>query len=230
MLLAAALAGLSVTAAPPVVVVDPGHDARPNVAREPVGPGSRTLKLKDGGGARGVVTGTREAVVNLRVSLELAAMLRRAGVRVVLTRRRTAGVSLGNVARARIANRVRASLFLRVHADGSVRPSDRGTSVLYPAYRRGWTDDIHAASRRAATAAQRELVRALGSRDRGVAARSDLTGFNWADVAAILAEVGFLTNPREDRLLATSAYRRRAALGLCRGTLRFLGRRPSLCR
>ena len=35
-----------------------------------------------------------------------------------------------------------------------------------------------------------------------------------------------MTNPTEDRLLATAAYQRRAAVGLCRGTLRFLGRSP----
>lgn len=45
----------------------------------------------------------------------------------------------------------------------------------------------------------------------------------------ILVELGFLTNPTDDRLLATDAYRRRAALGLCRGTLRFLGRPPARC-
>ena len=37
-------------AATPVVVVDPGHDARANLATEPIGPGSATRKIKDGGG------------------------------------------------------------------------------------------------------------------------------------------------------------------------------------
>jgi N-acetylmuramoyl-L-alanine amidase len=45
----------------------------------------------------------------------------------------------------------------------------------------------------------------------------------------ILVEIGFLTNPTEDRLLATPTYRQRAAIGLCRGTLRFLGRDPAAC-
>ena len=67
-------------------------------------------------------------------------------------------------------------------------------------------------------------MRALGFPDRGLQERSDITGFNWADVPAILVEVGFMTNPTEDRALATAAYRERAARGLCRGVLRFLGR------
>jgi N-acetylmuramoyl-L-alanine amidase len=105
----------------------------------------------------------------------------------------------------------------------------RGTHTLHPALRRGWTDDVYAESRRAAQTVQRALREALGFPDRGLQERSDFTGFNWSDVPVILVEMGFMSNPTEDRLLATSAYQRRAAVGLCRGTLRFLGRPPSAC-
>jgi len=212
-----------------VVVIDPGHDLRANSDTEPIGPGSATRKIKDGGGTSGVVSGLREAELTMRVSLRLRTLLEAAGVRVVLTRARTAGTSMGNIGRARIANRAGAALFLRVHADGSTDSSARGTHTLYPALRRGWTDDVYAESRRAARVVQRDVRAALGFPDRGLQERSDFTGFNWADVPVILVELGFMTNPTEDRLLATTAYQRRAALGLCRGTLRFLGRSPSTC-
>ncbi len=210
-------------------MIDPGHDLRANSETEPIGPGSSTRKIKDGGGTHGVVSGLREADLNLAVSLRLRELLERAGIEVVMTRARTAGTSIGNVARARIANRARARLFLRVHADGSTDPSVRGTHTLYPAYRRGWTDDVYAQSRRAAGIVQRALRSSLGFPDRGLQERSDFTGFNWANVPVILVEMGFMTNPTEDRLLATRAYQRRAAVGLCRGTLRFLGRPVSAC-
>ena len=213
----------------PVVVIDPGHDLRANSETEPIGPGSSTRKIKDGGGTHGVVSGLREADLNLAVSLRLRELLERAGIEVVMTRARTAGTSIGNVARARIANRARARLFLRVHADGSTDPSVRGTHTLYPAYHRGWTDDVYAQSRRAAGLVQRALRSSLGFPDRGLQERSDFTGFNWANVPVILVEMGFMTNPTEDRLLSTNAYQRRAAVGLCRGTLRFLGRPVSAC-
>ena len=136
---------------------------------------------------------------------------------------------MGNAARARIANRAGAGLFLRIHADGATDPAVRGTHTLYPALRTGWTDDVYAESRRAARVVQADLRTALGFPDRGLQERADFTGFNWADVPVILVEMGFMTNPTEDRLLATGAYQRRAALGLCRGTLRYLGRPPALC-
>jgi N-acetylmuramoyl-L-alanine amidase len=206
-----------------VVVIDAGHDERANLETEPIGPGSSTRKIKDGGGATGAVTGLREPVFNLGVALRLRTLLRRAGVEVIMTRTRTEGVSMGNVARARIANRAGADLFLRIHADGSTDRSIRGTHTLIPALRQGWTDDIYGRSGRAGRVVQRALVARLGSRDRGVNERSDITGFNWANVPAILVEVGFLSNPAEDRLLATRAYQRKAARGLCEGALRFLG-------
>ncbi len=232
----AVAAAVAVVAAPsalaggkPVVVVDPGHDARANLDEEPIGPGARETKIKDGGGTSGVVTGVSEAELNLRVSLRLRRMLRRAGVAVVMTRTRTKGVSMGNVARARIANRAGARLFLRVHADGSSDASVHGTHTLVPALRAGWTDDIYRSSGRAGRLVQRALVARLGSVDRGLNERSDITGFNWSDVPAILVELGFMTNPREDRRLNGRGYQRRAALGLCEGALRFLRMAPSRC-
>jgi N-acetylmuramoyl-L-alanine amidase len=228
--LAAALAAATVSflgttesRPPPVVVLDPGHNARANLGTEPIGPGASRRKVKDGGGATGVVSGTPEAVVTLDVSLRLRLLLRRAGVRVLMTRTRTRGVNRGNIALAGVANRARADLFLRVHADSATDPSVRGTHTLYPARRRGWTDDIYATSRRAARLVQRALVQRLGFPDRGLDERGDITGFNWSDRPAILVELGFLSNPTEDRLLNTPAYRRRAARGLCEGTLRFVG-------
>jgi N-acetylmuramoyl-L-alanine amidase len=208
------------TCSGPVIVVDPGHDLRPNPATEPIGPGSRRRKIKDGGGTRGVVTGRPEHRVNLQISLLLRDELVERGYCVVMTRTRSSGRSIGNVARARIANRNRAALFVRVHADGSTDRSRHGTAMLYPALRRRWTDDILPESRTAARVMQRELVRAVRSRSLGTVARSDLTGFNWSDVPVVLAEVGFLSNAREDRLLATRAYRRRIARGLAQGITR----------
>lgn len=227
--LGAVLVGAA-SAAAPTVVIDPGHDRLANPETEPIGPGSATRKIKDGGGTSGVVTGSREADLVLDVSLRLRVLLRRAGVNVVMTRTRTTGRSMGNIARARIANRARAALFLRVHADGHPDADVRGSHTLVPAFRAGWTDDVHRESRRAARAVQGELLRALGFPDRGIQERSDFTGFNWADVPVILVELGFMTNPVEDRALARPAVRAHAAQGLCRGTLTYLRLPPVRCR
>ena len=203
------------------IVIDPGHDSQANPDTEPIGPGSKTRKIKDGGGTRGVVTRTPEHVVVLQISKRLRKALLKRGYCVTMTRDRATGRSMGNVARARIANRAGAALFVRVHADGSTSRSAHGTSMLYPALRKGWTDDVLPESRTAARLLQHELVARLHSRDNGTVARGDLTGFNWSDVPVVLAEIGFMTNPAEDRRLNDAKYQQRAALGLARGIERF---------
>src|SRR5919206_3400426 len=75
------------------IVIDPGHDARANLATEPIGPGSSRRKIKDGGGTRGVATGTPESVVNLRISLRLRKLLLADGYCVTMTRTRNKGKS-----------------------------------------------------------------------------------------------------------------------------------------
>jgi N-acetylmuramoyl-L-alanine amidase len=204
------------------IMLDPGHNLYPNLGYEPIGPGSSTFKIKDGGGTHGVVTGQSEASVNLRIAFRLRALLRADGLHVIMTRHKTCCRSKGNVARARLANRAHAALFLRIHADGSTNHAVRGTSMLYPALHARWTDDIFGRSRQAARLVQSRLVRRLGWPNRGLVARGDLTGFNWANVPAILTEVGFLTNPSEDRALATHRTVKRIARGLEGGVLAYL--------
>jgi N-acetylmuramoyl-L-alanine amidase len=202
-----------------LICLDPGHGTPPAIGRqtEPIGPGSSVRKIKDGGGANG------EAAVALAIAKKTRTLLLRRGYRVAMTR--TGSVfrygNGGNVARARFCSRRHAALMLRIHADGSTDTSKRGLSTLYPAFHRGWTDDIYASSLRAARLVQRSTVAATGARDLGLVRRSDLTGFNWANVPAILVETGFMTNPSERRLLQSSAYQWKVARGFTAGVAAF---------
>jgi N-acetylmuramoyl-L-alanine amidase len=209
-----------IAAAPaPLVCLDPGHGTPPVVGlqTEPIGPGSRVRKIKDGGGASG------ETAVALAIAWKTRALLLRRGYRVAMTR--TGPVfrygSGGNIARAQFCNRRHAALMLRIHADGSSNTSLHGFQTLYPAFHRGWTDDIYARSLKAARLVQSAAVSASRATNLGLVPRGDLTGFNWANVPAILVECGFMTNPRERSLLRSSAYQWKLARGLTAGTAAF---------
>jgi N-acetylmuramoyl-L-alanine amidase len=130
----------------------------------------------------------------------------------------------GNIDRARFCNARRAALMVRIHADGSPDTSQHGVKTLVPALRLGWTDDIYAASVRAARKVQAAVARETGAANLGLVRRSDLTGFNWANVPAILVECGFMTNPAEGQLLRTSSYQLKVASGLAAGAEAFVGR------
>jgi N-acetylmuramoyl-L-alanine amidase len=200
-----------------LICLDPGHNTVPAVGRqtEPIGPGSSIRKIKDGGGASG------EAPVALAIALRTRTLLRAAGYRVAMTRGASPYAG-GNIARARFCNVRHAALMLRIHADGSSNTTIHGVQTLYPALHRGWTDDIYGPSLRAARAVQDAVVRSTGAANLGLSPRSDLTGFNWADVPAILVETGFMSNPFERQRLRSSAYQLRVARGLVAGTEAFV--------
>ena len=204
-------------APPALVCLDPGHGTLPAVARqtEPTGPGSTVRKIKDGGGAPG------EAPVALAIAFRTRALLQRDGYRVAMTRTGP-NYAGGNIARARFCNVRHAALMIRIHADGSSDSSQRGVKTLVPTLRRGWTDDIYTQSVRAGRKVQAAVVRATGAKNIGLVPRSDLTGFNWANVPVILVETGFMTNPAEGALLRTPAYQLKVARGLTAGAEAFL--------
>jgi N-acetylmuramoyl-L-alanine amidase len=203
----------------PLICLDPGHGTIPAVGRqtERIGPGSTVLKIKDGGGTSG------EAPVALAIALRTRALLQRDGYRVAMTRMGPTYAG-GNIERARFCNVRHAALMIRIHADGSTSPSLNGIKTLVPALHRGWTDDIYAASLRAARKVQAAVVVQTAARNLGLIQRSDLTGFNWANVPAILVECGFMTNPRERQLLRSAAYQLKVARGLVRGAESFAPR------
>jgi N-acetylmuramoyl-L-alanine amidase len=197
----------------PLICLDPGHGTPAAIGRqvEPIGPGSHVMKIKDGGGAHG------EAAVALAIAKRARAALLARGYQVAMTR---TGPTIhlpngnGNIARAKFCNRRHAVLMIRIHADGSSDRSLRGVSTLVPAWHKGWTDDIYGRSLRAGRVVQKAVVRATGASDRGIVRRSDLTGFNWADVPVVLLESGFLSNTKDSQLLHTAAYRQKIARGL----------------
>ena len=209
-------------AAAALICLDPGHGTPPAIGRqtEPIGPGSKVMKIKDGGGARG------EAAVALAVAKRTRALLLARGYRVAMTRTGSTielGNGDGNIARAEFCNRRHAALMVRIHADGSADRSLHGVSTLVPAWHRGWTDDIYGRSLAAGRALQKAVIAATGAADRGILRRSDLTGFNWANVPVALVETGFLSNPHDWRLLHTASYQQRVARGLANGAAAFVG-------
>ncbi len=203
-----------------VVVIDPGHQARSDQGLEPVGPGSPTKKSKSTGGATGVATHVPEYEIALQISMNLAARLRKAGIKVVMTRT-TNDVNLSNSERAAIANKAKADLFVRIHANGSPDNKKAGISTLYPAANH-WARPISITSKHAASRIQRAVVGATGALDDGLDPRGDLAGFNYAKVPSVLVECGFMSNPVEDRLLGSPHYQDKVAQGIADGIAAYL--------
>jgi N-acetylmuramoyl-L-alanine amidase len=157
------------------------------------------------------------------VALKLRDVLEKDGVEVIMVRT-TDKVDITNSQRAEIANKAHADLFIRLRCDGSSSHSVHGISVLTPGKNK-WTGPIVAPSMVAAKLVSRDAIKATKAKNRGIVRRTDLAGFNWCKVPTVLVEMGFMTNAKEDRRLAKSAYQHKLAAGMAQGILDYLSAR-----
>lgn len=199
-----------------VIVIDPGHANHSNLEKEPLSPDSKEMKIKDGGGADGISTKTPEYKINMDVSIKLKRLLEEKGYSVVMTKTDNSQ-SLGNVDRAKIGNDNNAALVIRIHADSSDNSGVKGASVLVPSYDNNCTKTIYNESKKYGSIVLKSLIDEVGMNNRGVMERNDMTGFNWSKVPVILVEMGFLSNPSEDKLLNSQDYQTKIATALSNG-------------
>lgn len=206
-----------------VVVIDAGHQAKANLTLEPIGPGSTTRKPSVSAGTRGIATRRAESSVNLQVALKLRDMLRARGVKVIMVRT-TQSVNIANSKRAAIANNANADLFIRLHCDGSTNHRVKGFLTLVPGKNR-WTGPIVSPSAIAGKKIHSAVIAATGARNRGITPRTDMAGFNWSKVPAVIVEMGLMSNYSEDRALSSSAYQKKLATGMTDGIMAYLATR-----
>jgi N-acetylmuramoyl-L-alanine amidase len=213
------------------VAIDPGHNggnSRHAAEISRLVDAGTHRKACDTVGAQ-TSSGFAESAHNLDVALRLAAVLRQAGARVVLTRRTNTGWGPCITRRAAIGNRARADVAISIHADGGPA-SGRGFHLIHPTPLRGLTDDIAASSYRLALALRRAYRAGTGmpyatyTGRAGLSRRSDLGGLNLSDVPKVFLEAGNMRNATDARLLSSPAFRQREAEAIARGLTTFLER------
>lgn len=199
-----------------LVCIDPGHQKKANCDKEPIAPASTVMKEKMSWGTMGVATGVPEYKLNLEVSMKLKNVLEKSGIKVLMTRESN-DVNSGNIERAKMANDCNADLVVRIHADGMDNSKAKGVSVLYPGDKYIKDAVMLSRSKNAALSILKSIVSHTGAASRGVIKRDDMTGFNWSKVPVMLIEMGFMTNPEEDRLLNSSEYQDKIVQGIAEG-------------
>jgi len=192
--------------------------------------------------------GLIEKDLALSIARELRELLQeRLGIQVILTRDGDGELDLDE--RTALANKNKADLFLSIHADASPSRDAAGSSVYFlsysssgaegtvesargrPAANGGNLDfilwDMAQASHlsqssRLAEILQEELLSATGAEkgNRGIK-QNTFRVLKGATMPAVLVEVGFISNPREEELLKSRDYQERIAEALFRGVARF---------
>lgn len=206
-----------------VVVIDPGHQGKWNSGKEPDGPGSSTMKTKVSAGATGCVTKQKEYVLNLAVSLKLKEELERRGYEVVMIRE-THAINISNSERAKFANKIGADAFIRIHANSSDNSSVYGVETICQTSANPYNASLYDASYRLSQCVLDAFVESTGAKKRHVWQTDTMSGINWCQVPVTILEMGFLSNPEEDRLLALEDYQNKMVEGIANGLDIYFGR------
>ncbi|ADI02941.1 N-acetylmuramoyl-L-alanine amidase CwlD [Syntrophothermus lipocalidus] len=196
---------LSYAIANKIIVIDPGHGG--------IDPGAVGRN------------GTLEKDVNLEISRRLATYLGQAGAVVVMTRETDNDLADSGfegslierkrqdlARRAAKAQEVKADMFISIHCNADFSPRWSGAQVFYC--------PTSEESRHIAISIQQELRRILGNTNRE-AKPAVYFITEKTSMPAVILEVGFLSNPQEEFLLADKAYQARLAYAIFSGIVKY---------
>ena len=167
-----------------------------------------------GGHDRGAksVSGMPEKMLALDTSRRLAKILRSKGFHVIETRTTDNFITLGN--RVAISNRASNAIFVSVHYNWAPRSAARGLEVYY----------YNPRSRALAANINQQINKAYPTNNRGVK-RNNYYVLRNNKRAAVLCELGFLSNPSDCRYAQNASYRQRLAERIAAGIIASKGSR-----
>lgn len=198
-----------------LVVVDLNAQSTEDTTTQPGNNGRKLVVLDAGHGAKDSgavgVTGKYEKNFNLAVVLKAAELLKQENkIDVVLTRSDDTFLELKD--RAGMANKLKADLFISVHANSSGSSAASGTETYYQ----------REASKALAKVMHKYLVKATGLSDRGVR-YGNFHVIRETTMPAVLLEVGYLSNKGDESLLFSETLQNNVAASMVSGIKEYLG-------
>ena len=148
-----------------------------------------------------------EKNIVLNVALYLGVRLEKSGAKVVYSRTGDYDLESDGVddvtARQRLIDTSKATIVLSLHCNAFTDPYERGAQSFYNAKK-------HPDSEKLANLIQEILTKETDT-EREVSSRLDHFMLNYGEVPAATVELGFLSNPEEEALLASPAYQQKLA-------------------
>lgn len=195
------------------VAIDAGHQAKANTEKEPVGPSSDTMKAKMPEGSVGAVSGVKEYELTLTIAEKLDTVLREKGYHTVMIRTGN-DVNLSSKERSVIANESGADVLIRLHANSMDNSGIYGALGMCMTAQNPYNARLHDKSYTLTKKIIDSLCAATGTKNRGVQEVDNLSDINWCEIPVAVVEMGFLSNPDEDRWLQDEAYQDKLTGGI----------------
>jgi len=148
--------------------------------------------------------GTEEKDITLSLALKLQKLMRDSGMEVQMTR--TDDMQIQLRPRVAMGDDFDSDVFISIHTNAISNPKINGIETYY----------FTPQSLPLARAVHRQLVTKLGRPDRGVR-RNNFVVVKYNKMPACLVEIGYLTNPTEEKLLKSPAYQQKAAEAILAG-------------
>lgn len=171
------------------IAIFAGHGGKDPGAVDPI-----ELKQNDGIYQDNIYT--EESDVNLKAAKILEKILIKNGHEVLMAREEDVYISLQK--RTDFANNNKADIVISLHANAAANSAANGIETLYyPTSPNG---------KKLAECVQKRMIKASNAVDRGIKKRNNLYVLRKTLMPAILVEMGFLTNVREEHLLNEKEY------------------------
>jgi len=180
------------------IIIDPGHGTPDTGALGP--------------------SGTMEKDNTLAIALMLESDLEADGANVIMTRTTDSSPACSNFttmndlqSRVDTANNAKADIFVSIHNNSFTNPDVSGTATYY-------SEDNPQAdkSQQLADNVQDELIKYLGTSDRGVN-EAPFYVIKYTNMPAILTEAAFISNPAEEKKLSSDDFRQKIATAILCG-------------
>lgn len=167
------------------------------------------------------ITGVKESDINLKIAKTLKVYLETLGIKVILTRADGNGLYDANATnfkssdmskRIEIINNSKADMVISIHCNSYTNSNECGAQAFY--------QEGDESGKKFAEDIQSQLINQLDNA-RSEANKGDYYILKESGTSAVLVECGFLSNPKEEKLLNSANYQNKVAYAIMCGVVKY---------